>query len=143
MKLPNGYGSIDKLSGKRRKPWRARKTRGWTDNGKQLYLIIGYFRTREEALTALANYNANPYDIENNSITFSEVYKKWSEEHFTEITLSATRTWKSAYKYCKPLYNMRFKDIRVEHLEGTIKDAKIESKHSVNNGENTKARMKS
>lgn len=135
MKLPNGYGGVVKLSGKRRNPWRARKTKGWSDDGKQLYINIGYFKTREEALTALALYNENPYDIRANSITFSEVYEKWSDEHFEEIVPSAVRTWKSAYRYCEPLYNMRFKDIRVEHLERTIKDANV--------GQSTKARMKS
>ena len=30
MRLPNGYGSVYKLSGKRRKPWAARVTTGWT-----------------------------------------------------------------------------------------------------------------
>ena len=36
MKLPNGYGSIVKLSGKRRNPYCARKTIGWetTKDGK-------------------------------------------------------------------------------------------------------------
>ena len=29
MKNPNGWGSITKLSGNRRKPWRVRKTDGW------------------------------------------------------------------------------------------------------------------
>ena len=29
MKLPNGYGSVVKLSGKRRKPYQVRKTIGW------------------------------------------------------------------------------------------------------------------
>ena len=29
MKNPNGCGSITKLSGKRRKPWRVQKTAGW------------------------------------------------------------------------------------------------------------------
>ena len=29
MKLPNGYGSVVKLSGKRRKPWMVRKTTGY------------------------------------------------------------------------------------------------------------------
>lgn len=135
MKLPNGFGGIDKLPGKRRNPYRVRRTRGWTPDGKQLYDIIGYFKTREEALTALVNYNANPYDLETNSITFSEVYIKWSEEHFKKIVPSAVRTWKSAYKYCSPLYSMRFKDIRVEHLEGTIDDAAT--------GQATKSRMKS
>lgn len=135
MKLPNGFGGITKLSGKRRNPYRVRITRGWTNDGKQLYDTLGYYHTREEALTALANYNANPYDIKADNITFSEVYEKWSSEHFENIVPSARRTWKSAYNYCKPLYNMRFKDIRVEHLEGTIKDADV--------GQNTKQRMKS
>lgn len=135
MKNPNGFGSVHKLSGNRRNPWRVRKTVGWDENGKQLYQTIGYYKTRQLALQALAEYNANPYDIKTNSITFSEVYEKWSEEHFENIVPSAVRTWKSAYNYCKPLYNMRFKDIRVINLEETIKNADI--------GNNTKARMKS
>lgn len=35
MKLPNGYGSIAKLSGSRRKPFIVRITKGYDDNGKQ------------------------------------------------------------------------------------------------------------
>lgn len=135
MKMPNGFGGITKLPGKRRNPYRVRKTRGWTDDGKQLYDIIGYYRTREEAITALSNYNENPYDIHTDNITFTEVYDKWSEEHFEKLVPSARRTWKSAYNYCKPLYNMRFKDIRANHLEGVIKDAAV--------GQCTKQRMKS
>lgn len=44
MKLPNGFGSIVKLSGRRRKPWAVRKK----INGHYKYL--GYFVTCEEAL---------------------------------------------------------------------------------------------
>lgn len=135
MKLPNGFGSVHKLSGKRRNPWRARITRGWTDDGKQLFDTLGYYHTREEALTALSNYNQNPYDIKVDNITFEEVYKKWSDEHFENIVPSAQRTWKSSYNYCKPLYNMRFKDLKVTHLENTIKNADV--------GQSTKQRMKS
>lgn len=29
MKLPNGYGSVTKMSGRRRNPWVARKTDGY------------------------------------------------------------------------------------------------------------------
>ncbi|WP_069998248.1 tyrosine-type recombinase/integrase [Cellulosilyticum sp. I15G10I2] len=139
MKLPNGYGSVYRLSGKRRKPWGVRKTAGWeTDadgNVKQKYDIIGYYETRQLALQALANYNENPYDLKADSITFSEVYDKWSEEHFKQIVPSATRTWKAAYNYCKPLYNTRMKDIRVNHLEQVIQKADV--------GDSTKARIKS
>ena len=63
MRLPNGYGSVYKLSGNRRKPYIARRTIGWDDNGKQLYANIGYYRTRAEALQALAAFNDNPYDF--------------------------------------------------------------------------------
>jgi integrase len=135
MKNPNGFGSVHKLSGNRRNPWRVRKTAGWNENGKQLYETIGYYKTRQLALQALAEFNANPYDIKTNLITFSEVYEKWSEEHFQNIVPSAVRTWKSAYNYCKPLYNMRFKDIKVANLEETLKNADV--------GDTTKARMKS
>ena len=140
MKLPNGYGSVYKLSGKRRNPWIARKTTGWdidetTGKTKQLYKTIGYFSTRQDALTALANYNENPYDLNTNTMTFSDVYEKWTDEYFETITPSATRTIKAAYNYCTPLYNMRMRDIRVNHLEQTIKNATV--------GSATKTRIKS
>lgn len=140
MKLPNGFGSVHKLSGKRRNPWRARKTCGWeldstTMRSKQKYITIGYYATQKEALEALTAYNANPYDIKTKTVTFSEVYENWSEEHFKNIVPSAVRTWKSAYRYCEPLYNMRMNDIRVNHLEQTIRDAAV--------GDNTKSRIKS
>lgn len=128
MKLPNGYGTVYKLSGRRRKPWVARKTKGWTLDGekaKQEYITIGYYATRTEALNALANYNQNPYDIDKSTITFAEVYEKWSEHHFKNIAASTSAQWECAYKYCKPLYNMRFCDIRVNHLEGVLADAGV------------------
>lgn len=140
MKLPNGFGSVYRLSGKRRRPWAAVKTMGWEldeESGKlkQCQRAIGYFATRQEALAALTHYNENPYDIDANRITFAEVYDKWTAEYFPTLTPAAVRTVTAAYKYCAPLYDMRMKDIRVEHLEGTIKGAKI--------GTSTKGRMKS
>lgn len=57
MKLPNGYGSVYKLSGNRRKPWVARKTAGWNEKGQPKYIFVGYYQTRSEALQGLAEYN--------------------------------------------------------------------------------------
>ena len=140
MKLPNGFGSVHKLPGNRRNPWRARKTKGWavdpdTETCKQKYITIGYYPTQKAALQALADYNANPYDLSTSTITFEEVYAKWSEEHFKTIGASGQRGWKSAFGYCRPLHQMRMRDIRVNHLEQTIKDAQV--------GDNTKSRIKS
>ena len=53
MKLPNGYGSVVKLSGKRRKPYMVRKTTGYhIDPVKEKkvadYIIIGYTATKQK-----------------------------------------------------------------------------------------------
>ena len=105
MKLPNGTGSVYKLSGKRRNPWRAVRTKEWiidsnTGLAKQIRFTVGYYPTRKEAIEALMNYNQSPYDISTNTITFKEVYEKWSEGHFQTIVPSACRTWISAFNHC-------------------------------------------
>lgn len=143
LKNPNGFGSVYKLSNSshRRNKWGARKTDKWiidpnTGKKKQLYINIGYYPTRELAMQALANYNDNPYDIKADSITFAEVYEKWSENYFPTLSNpSSIRTVTAAYAYCNDLYNMRMKDIRVSHLEGTILNANV--------GDSTKGRIKS
>lgn len=63
MKLPNGYGSIKKLSGKRRRPFMA------CEGKSGLQKVLGYFATREEALAVLAKYNTSPWDLDANKVT--------------------------------------------------------------------------
>ena len=84
MKLPNGYGSVTKLSGNRRKPYLARVTLGWiTDEqtGKtvQNRVPLGTFKTKKEALQALAEYGANPYDIQNAAMQLTSL--PWKVNH--------------------------------------------------------------
>ncbi len=123
MRLPNGYGNVSKLPGKRRKPWRARKTTKWIidDNNKlkQEYITIGYFETRQEALQALAEYNSNPYDLKP-GITFKEVYNKMSNQKFKEISRSNINGYEAAYKLCTDIENMKFSDIKLVHLQGIV-----------------------
>ncbi len=119
MRLPNGYGSVYKLSGNRRKPWIARKTTKFTCN-KQEYITIGYYETKELALQGLALYNANPYDINSAKITFSEIYNDWSKEKFQTISQSNINGYKASHKLCSALYDMPFKDIRKIHLQKIV-----------------------
>lgn len=123
MRLPNGYGSVTKVSGNRRKPWRARVTLGWTttDDGKtkQIVKYIGYYASKKEALKAIAEYHENPYDIDNN-ITFAEIYEKWSKEAYLNMINDTAQGYKSAYKICTSLYDMSFKDIKQSHLQAVI-----------------------
>ena len=43
MRLPSGYGSIIKLKGNRRKPYQVRLTKGFTEEGKQIYMYLRLF----------------------------------------------------------------------------------------------------
>ena len=148
MRLPNGTGTVynmcrkskGKTVKKRRKPWAAVVTIGFelneaTGRVVQKRRFIGSYETKEEALKALADYNANPYDIDANRLTFNDVYEMWSKEYFEGIVPSAVRSVTSAYKRWKPLYDMRFADIKVRHIEGCIRDADC--------SDNIKQRMKS
>ena len=87
MRNPNGYGSVFKLSGNRRKPFAVRITQGYTNDGKQIYKYLSYHATRKEAMQALASYNANPYDIDLNNITFSELYLKKKSRKISAINM--------------------------------------------------------
>lgn len=125
MKLPNGFGNVSKLSGKRRNPWRARKTAGWTidedtKKSKQTYITIGYYATRQQALQALSEYNANPYDLDANKITFAEVFEKWSEKKFEGISPSNINGYKASYKLCEAIYNTKFADLKLIHLQSIV-----------------------
>lgn len=65
MRKPNGYGSVYKLSGKRRKPWCVRITEGWDidlQSGKviQKRKVVGTYATKEEAENSLEDYTNHP-----------------------------------------------------------------------------------
>ncbi|MCC2249116.1 site-specific integrase [Virgibacillus sp. AGTR] len=125
MKNPNGYGSVFKLSGKRRKPFCARITVGWevdnkTEKAKQKYKTIGYFETRPEAMIALAEYNKNPYDIDNKKVTFEEVFQLWKKEKYSSFSDSNIRGYNAAYALSDTLHAIPFKDIKKAHMQAVI-----------------------
>lgn len=68
MRMPNGKGSIYKLSGKRRNPYIVRKTVGWDLDpirckATQKYTIIGYAQSKEEGIALLEEYNKKEHDM--------------------------------------------------------------------------------
>ena len=125
MKLPNGYGSVVKLSGKRRKPWMVRKTTGYRidpikEKKVNEYIIIGYAATKTEGLQMLADYNRNPYDTKAAKMTFDEVYEEWSKKKFPTVSESNIKGYKASYKTCGILYNRVFKDLKLADLQQVI-----------------------
>ena len=125
MKLPNGYGSVTKLTGKRRKPYMVRITDGRVyDEELQGYKlnrrVLGYYATKKEALQAIALYNKQPYAIADNNITFGQIYDRWQKRHYPKLSMSAIRSREAALKHCAPIVNMKIRDIRTETLQSII-----------------------
>lgn len=120
MRLPNGYGSVHKLSGKRRNPWRVRKTIGYDDNGKPLYFNIGYYPTRKDALEKLAEYNNNPWDVNAKKTTFDDIFQIIMSKKKKELSKSSIQGFIGAYNYLEPIKNMYITDIKLKVMQDII-----------------------
>ena len=128
MRQPNGYGSVYKLSGKRRKPWCVRVTERWDidlESGKviQVRKIVGTYPTQKDAMIALADYNKNPYDLNFDRMTFKELYEKWSDKHFPEVSDSNVKGYKASFKLCEGIQNMKLSDIKLDHLQRVVDES--------------------
>lgn len=150
MRRANGSGNVVKMKGNRRKPWRARVTVGWTEDGKQILKNIGYFESRKEADKALVDYLSCPYDLTAAQMTFKELYEVWFEEYREKLSgVSSERTIKSAFSYCGSLYQMKVRDIRSYHLEECMRTGEVLVTRGKDKGSmrkasaGTQARMKS
>ncbi len=119
MRLPNGFGNINKLSGIRRKPYRARVLEGYADDGKKIYKNIGYYEKYNEALAALVDFHRDPYVIQRD-VTFAELYDKWSTVKFEKISHSNMSGYKASYSHCAAIHNKPLKDIKLSHLQAIV-----------------------
>ena len=120
MKNPNGYGSVVKLSGNRRKPYCARKTVGFNEKGYPVYKPIGYYCNRQDAMIALAEYNRNPFDIDLSKITMKELFERWSARDFPKMSKSSASSHKSAFKHAAQLHNAPYKNIKAYQMQEII-----------------------
>ena len=134
MRNPNGYGSVVKLSGNRRRPFMVKKTVGYKEDGNPIVDIIGYYPTKTEALLALANFNANPYDVNLSKSTMSEIYKIWSDEVFPKLKPSMKQAYSAAFNHCSQVHNLPYKSLRKGHMQSCI--------DSCNRGYSTKSNIK-
>ena len=80
MRAPNGFGTVARLSGNRRRPFIIKKVTGWNDKGHPIYEIIGYAATREEGLIILSEYNRDPWDVDRAKITLQQLFDLWKEK---------------------------------------------------------------
>lgn len=133
MRSPSGYGSIAKMSGKRRNPYRVQITTGWEfmkdedgdpildKNGepkvKRIRKTMGYYPTRQAAMIALAEYNKTPYDLDIATVTWLDVWNKWGPAAIESAGKSLAPQLKKAHERCAPLYSLKMKDVRAGHMQ--------------------------
>lgn len=130
MKLPNGYGSVVKLPGNRRKPYAVKvsfmeELPDGTAKRKRKYLE--YFSTRALALNYLAEYNQGQVVKEHlsyvDSPTFAEMYDKWVVYRKSLKSNPTENTWKNyniAFRILSPIHHKKMINIRANELQEII-----------------------
>lgn len=94
---------------------------------------IGYYEDWYKAFDALREYNANPYDLAHENITFSELFDlyfkaKYIDNKKKKFSQASIRSTQAAYKNCTILHNRKFKDLRKHDLQNVIDNCPL--KHS-------------
>jgi len=122
LKNPNGYGTVAKLSGKRRRPYIIKKTVGFNEKNHPICVIIGYAATREEGNMLLADYNRNPWDVDRAKITLQELFDLWKEKKAPKLGESNRASLYSAFNHCSKLVRLPYKQIKAFQMQETIDD---------------------
>lgn len=119
-KFPNGYGSVTKLSGNRRKPFWVKKTIGWNEKGHPIYKTIGYAETREEGNIMLAMFNHDPWNVDKAKITLQELFDLWKDKKANKLALGSQRALRSAFNHLHKYHNHKYKELKAYHMQETI-----------------------
>lgn len=125
MKLPNNYGSVYKMSGKRRKPYAVRVKTGEHDNGTPTYKYLGYFEKSADAYTFLAKYNDGLVTSDNrikSDILFRQVFDEWITEHerYKDVGKQAHASYTLGFTQLKELHDKKFALLRPNDLQAQI-----------------------
>ena len=121
-KLPNGFGGISFIKGNLRKPYRATITIGFNADGKPITQIlkpVGYFKTYNEAYTALLENIKNPYDV-NKDITLKELYEEWIAIKAKTESEGNIRHYRQGFINIPAIHEMKIRDIKPKVIRSEI-----------------------
>ena len=143
MKLPNRYGSVIKLTGKRRKPYAVRVSsieKQPDGTYRQKFKYIGYFEKADLAYSFLAEYNNGKVVKEHmkyaSSPTFEEMYRKWEKWRKglkSNPTPSTWRNYEIALKHLAPLHSRQIISIRKNEAQEILNSYNHKSKVTITN----------
>lgn len=143
MKMPNGYGGVVKLKGKRRKPCAVRTSYleeqpDGTVKRKRKYLA--YFTKQETALSYLSELNNGSIVPEHqkyaNVPTFAEMYAMWKKYRNSLKTKPGASTWKNydiAFHMYAVLHDKKMINIRAQDLQDCLTAQSSKSKATIGN----------
>ena len=128
MRLPNGYGQITKIKGKRlRSPYRVRivTARDPVNHKPIHYTTIGYYRTLSEAQNALAQYHNKPFSL-SKPMLLREVYEEWRSRTLAEqeIAERSFKQYESVYKHIS-LKDMYIGEIKPSNIRDNLLDPNL------------------
>lgn len=133
MKNPNGFGSVIKLSGKRRRPFAVRISSIEEKEGefRQKFIYLDYFEKRKDAINFLAKYNSG-FEVKKaptvtDSPTFEELYNDYMA-YREKIGKNTPRTIVSnrfGFNHLPGLHKMKFRNITIDDLQ----DAMLKEQH--------------
>lgn len=110
MRKPNGYGSIKKLSGNRRRPF----VFVISVDGRQK--PVGYFATQIDAEIFQADYNKLHFhhSLPCHQITLAELYHRWLPAHTanTAPSQSTLGSYANSFKHLVPLHYEPFQSLK-------------------------------
>ena len=139
IKRANGMGTVFKLSGNRRKPYVAKERMTLKDGNQK---VIGYFKTRQEAVAALEKYYEKINKITDKTISFSELYNIFCDLYLKDkdcnLAEGTKKNYENAYKKCKLLYDMPICMItrqnidKITNTESTTESTRIIIKNLIN-----------
>ncbi|MCM1097832.1 MAG: integrase [Ruminococcus flavefaciens] len=134
-KLPNGYGSIKRLSGRRANPYAAYPpTTEYKNNGSPVSVpAIGYYKTWHLAYAAVIDWHrvhndpiCQPASSPKSSLTFSQVYQLYFEDKYREspgkktLSVSSRNSTKAAFRNCQELHDRLFCSLTTKDLQRVI-----------------------
>ena len=150
MRNPNGYGTIKKLSGKRRKPFGVFITTGFkqaeiadltplkailspdlyaqVEKEVKEYEKLPKYHQEQKAIgyyatrqeALIALAEYNKKPYDLEGLTFAQCYQIVYDKHIKKKSSATRYSYKASYDRCTPLYDMRLRDIRTSHLQGII-----------------------
>ncbi|WP_337382590.1 site-specific integrase [Acidaminococcus timonensis] len=115
MRLPNGFGSVYKLQGHRRRPWVVKKT----IEGRQK--ALGYFETHDEALTFLLKVNHEPRGL---TATFADIYQQWQVAKWPTISKSSQQAYDISFGHLSRLHDKTMSRLKYLDLQEAMDDVR-------------------